>query len=121
MPSFTTLTAALALAGSVVATPVDLRKREFSIEQVARKTYLKNGPATIAKTFRKFGKTVPEYILKAAEIGPSDSDLSIEAVDGQNGTAPAAPGDEYDSLYLTPVMLGTKQVHLDFDTGSSDL
>ena len=121
MPTFTTLTAALALAGSAFASPVELRKREFSIEQVARKTYLKNGPATIAKTFRKFGKPVPEYILKAAEIGPSDDQMSVDAVGGVNGTAAAAPGDEYDSLYLTPVTLGIKQVHLDFDTGSSDL
>ncbi|CAI6336487.1 unnamed protein product [Periconia digitata] len=121
MPSFTAFTAALALVSSAVASPVELRKREFSIEQVARKTYLKNGPATVAKTYRKFGKAVPEYILKAAELGPSDDVMSVQAADGENGTAPATPGDEYDSLYLTPVTLGSKTVHLDFDTGSSDL
>ncbi|KAF2642147.1 acid protease [Massarina eburnea CBS 473.64] len=118
MPSFATITAALALAGTALATPVELKKREFSIEQVARKTFAKNGPATIAKTFRKFGKVVPEHVLKAAALGPQDAEVSVLA---DNGSAPAVSGDEYDSLYLSPVEIAGKTVHLDFDTGSGDL
>lgn len=42
MPSFAVITAALALASSVAATPIEKRDA-FSVEQVARGTYRKNG------------------------------------------------------------------------------
>ena len=118
MPSFTALTAALALSGTVIANPVALNKRGFSVGQVERKVYIKNGPEQVIKTLRKFGKAIPERLQKAADLGPSEDDVSIEAV---NATVPAVPGDQYDSLYLSPVTLGSNTVHLDFDTGSADL
>jgi len=118
MPSFATLTAALAFTGAAIANPVSLNKRGFTVDQVERKVYVKNGPAQFIKTLRKFGKPIPDSLQKAADIGPSDDDVSALA---ENGTAPAVPGDEYDSLYLSPVTLGSTTVHLDFDTGSADL
>ena len=109
MPSLASITAALAFFGVVGASPVELQKRKaFSIDQVERATYIKNGPKQVAKTLRKFGKTVPENIVRAAAAGP-------------NGSAAAVPGDAYDSLYLSPVTIGDTTVHLDFDTGSADL
>ena len=66
MPSITYLTAALALTSAVVATPV--QKRDvFSVEQVKHSVHLKNGPAQVAKTLRKYGKVVPEHIQAAAD------------------------------------------------------
>ncbi|PSN75003.1 aspartic protease PEP1 [Corynespora cassiicola Philippines] len=121
MPSYTLLTAAVALAGAAVASPVDIRKREtFSISQVARKTYLKNGPEQVAKTLRKFGKPVPDHILAAATNRAAAADLATISSD-DNSSVPAVPGDEYDTLYLSPVTIGNTTVHLDFDTGSGDL
>jgi hypothetical protein len=120
MPSFATITAALALTATVVAGPVE-RRKGFSVEQVHRKIFAKNGPASMVKTFRKFGKPVPAHILKAAELGPSDEILATLAA---NGSDPAVPGDAYDSLYLSPVTIGTSNpttLSLDFDTGSADL
>ena len=121
MPSLASLTAVLALTTTaVVATPIDHRKG-FSVEQVQKKVFAKNGPKTIVKTLRKYGKPVPENILKAAELGPNDDIMYADAV---NGSDPAVPGDEYDSLYLSPVTIGTTNpttVNLDFDTGSGDL
>ncbi|OAL04992.1 acid protease [Phaeosphaeriaceae sp. SRC1lsM3a] len=114
MPSFTYLTAALALTGSVAATPVQKRDA-FSVEQVARGTYRKIGPQQVAKTLRKFGKTVPDNILAAV-----DNAASVQAA-SDTGTDPAVPSDQYDSSYLSPVTVGSNTVHLDFDTGSADL
>jgi hypothetical protein len=116
MPSFTYLTAALALTGAVSATPVQKRDA-FSVEQVHHKTFLKNGPAQVAKTLRKFNKPVPAHVLAAAEDRAGV--FTTEAVG--DGSAPAVPGDNYDSSYLSPVTIGNTQVHLDFDTGSADL
>lgn len=119
MPSFASLTAVLALVSAISATPVELHRRTtFSIKQVERKTFLKNGPLSVAKTLRKFGKPVPAHIQKAADLGPSEDTVAAAAA---NGTAPAVPGDQYDSLYLSPVTLGNTTVQLDFDTGSADL
>ena len=66
MPSFTYLTAALALTSAVVATPVQKRDA-FTVEQVEHSVHLKNGPAQIAKTLRKYGQVVPSHIQKAAD------------------------------------------------------
>ena len=117
MPSYTSLTAALALTATVIATPIDHRKG-FSIQQSHKKYYAKNGPRSIAKTLRKYGKPVPAHILKAAENGPSDEIFTALASDG---SVPAVPGDAYDSLYLSEITAGGSTVHVDFDTGSSDL
>jgi hypothetical protein len=114
MPSFTYLTAALVLAGSVVASPIEKRDT-FSVEQVARGTFRKNGPAQMVKTFRKYGKPVPDHILAAAENSATVS------ADANTGSDPAVPSDEYDSSYLSPVTVGSNTLHLDFDTGSADL
>lgn len=65
MPSFTYLTAALALTSTVAANPVQKRDT-FSVEQVQHGVQLKNGPAQIAKTLRKYGKVVPQNIQAAA-------------------------------------------------------
>ncbi|ORY13823.1 aspartic peptidase domain-containing protein [Clohesyomyces aquaticus] len=109
MPSITSLTAIVALLGLVAASPVDIEKRKtFTLAQVERKQFLKNGAASKAKTFRKFGLAVPDNVLAAAAAGPT-------------GSAPAVPADQYDSLYLSPVDVGGTTLQLDFDTGSADL
>ncbi|KAF1914641.1 aspartic peptidase domain-containing protein [Ampelomyces quisqualis] len=114
MPSFVFLTVALALAISVAATPVQKRDA-FSVEQVARGTFRKNGPAQVAKTLRKYNKAVPANILAAAENNEAVS------VQDDTGSDPAVPSDHYDSSYLSPVTVGNNTLHLDFDTGSADL
>ncbi|KAF2715611.1 aspartic protease PEP1 [Pleomassaria siparia CBS 279.74] len=109
MPSIASLTLALAIAGATVASPVDLQKRKaFSVHQELRSTYAKNGALSRVNTLRKYGAEIPELILAAAVAGPT-------------GSAPADPGDAYDSLYLSPVTIGNTTVKLDFDTGSADL
>lgn len=112
MPSLTSsITALVALVGLVGASPVELEKRRtFSIDQVQRKIFEKNGARSTVKTLRKFGAKVPENLLAAAAAGPNGT-----------GTAEAVPGDQYDSLYLSPVDIAGSTVHLDFDTGSADL
>lgn len=116
MPSFSFLTAALAFSGAVIASPVELEKRKaFTVEQVQRRMYFKNGPAEIIKTLRKYGKSVPQHLIDAAE-----SNSQVQAA-SSTGTVPATPNDQYDSAYLCPVTVGSTVVELDFDTGSSDL
>jgi len=118
MPSFTSLILALALTSTIVATPVQLEKRNtFSVEQVERSKYLKNGPQQMAKTLRKYGKPVPANLLAAVE----NSAVYATAAANDTGSDPAVPADQYDSLYLSPVTIGNSTVQLDFDTGSSDL
>jgi hypothetical protein len=73
------------------------------------------GAAQVVKTLRKYGKTVPESLIAAA-----DASATVQA-DADTGTDPAVPSDQYDSSYLSPVTVGSSTVHLDFDTGSADL
>ncbi|KAF2034105.1 Asp-domain-containing protein [Setomelanomma holmii] len=116
MPSLAYLTAALAFTTSVVANPVNVEKRKtFTVEQVQKSTFRKNGAEQLAKTIRKYGKAVPDHVLAAVE-----NSKAVQAA-ADSGTVTAAPGDAYDSSYLSPVTVGTSTLHLDFDTGSSDL
>jgi aspergillopepsin I len=121
MPSFGILTAALALAGTVAASPVQTNKgslSSFSVNQVARSSYLKNGPEQKIKTLRKYGKAVPQSLIDAAEKrANAGATFTTESTDG---SVPAVP-ESYDASYLSPVTIGSKTVHLDFDTGSADL
>jgi len=118
MPSFAHLTAALALASTVVATPVLHKGNSFSVEQVPRSTYLKNGPEQKIKALRKHGKAVPQSLVEATQNRASNTVVAAAAA---SGSVPAAPNDAYDSAYLSPVTIGSTTVHLDFDTGSADL
>lgn len=119
MPSLTYLTAALAFASTVVATPVSIDKREkFTVHQVQRGTFLKNGAADKVKTLLKYGKAVPKELQTAADNRANAATVSIES---NTGSEPANPSDQYDSSYLSPVTIGSTEVQLDFDTGSSDL
>jgi hypothetical protein len=97
-------TAVLALLATANASPVELKKRAFSLEQVERGQFLKNGPNEVVKTLRKYGATVPSHLLKAAEAR-ANSAVFTSAANGTNGSAPAVPSDEYDSLYVSALIL----------------
>ncbi|USP80309.1 hypothetical protein yc1106_07583 [Curvularia clavata] len=119
MPSYAHLTAALALAGTVAANPVQIDKRSaFSVGQVAHSTHQKNGPADKIKVLRRHGKAVPEELIKAAE---NRANNAVVTADASSGSVTTTPSDQNDSSYLTPVSIGGQTFHLDFDTGSSDL
>jgi hypothetical protein len=114
----TYVTAALALANSVVSTPIE-RRDAFSVKQVAHGKYWKNGANEKIKVLRKYGKPVPQELIDTAAA--ASAQVEAAAAGTSTGTDPAVPSDEYDSSYLSPVTVGTTTVHLDFDTGSSDL
>lgn len=98
---------------------MDIDKRgAFSINQVPHSTHLKNGPAEKVKALRKYGKAVPENLLKAAE---NRANTVVVEASASSGSVTATPSDQYDTSYLCPVTIGTQTFQLDFDTGSSDL
>ncbi|KAK3372947.1 aspartic-type endopeptidase-like protein, partial [Lasiosphaeria ovina] len=130
------LTAALGAAGLGSALPPrigttvvdgenspDASSGRVTLHQVRNPSYRFNGALSVYKTYLKFGKTAPDYLVKAvAKI--QDSRLA-EAVRrrGDTGSAAAIPIDEFDIAYVTPVTVGTppQKLNLDIDTGSSDL
>lgn len=111
MHSFITTAALVASASLSLAAPAQIAGRSaFEVKQVAAGQIFKNGPMQMKKTYEKFanvGAVAPSEVLAAAAAQ-------------QSGEAPADP-QQYDQAYLTPVTLGSSQLNLDFDTGSSDL
>ncbi len=89
-----------------------------SLKQVRNPHYRPNGALSVYKTYLKYGAPPPEYLVKAVQA----LDPSIEQK-RETGSAAAIPIDARDTAYVTPVAIGTPAqiLHLDFDTGSSDL
>lgn len=108
----------LALAASAFAAPTPEAKASFSVKQVRNEKFVPNGPLAMAKTFKKFGKEIPQNIKDAI----TRHQVSKRA-GSESGSVTTTPEDAYDSEYLTPVSIGTpaQVLNLDFDTGSSDL
>ncbi|KAI9838060.1 MAG: hypothetical protein M1819_006215 [Sarea resinae] len=92
------------LATFAVASPVQKRS-SFTVNQQFNKAVTRNGPAEMARTYRKYNKPMPEDVANAAAA---------------SGSVTATPETD-DSEYLCPVSIGGQTLNLDFDTGSSDL
>ncbi|WPG98724.1 Hypothetical protein R9X50_00151800 [Acrodontium crateriforme] len=103
-----TLAALAAGTLSVAAPTADIKAHQFSVQQVARGKHFKNGAIEILKASRKYGSTPSEALVKAAAAA-------------QQGSVTASPSDSMDDSYICPVTTGSNTLHLDFDTGSSDL
>lgn len=89
-----------------------------------------NGALSVYKTYLKYGAPVPDHLATAVanHLGISVEEVLNYANTTANarrdqGSATAAPIDQSDSAYITPVSIGTpaQTLNLDFDTGSSDL
>ncbi|OXV05399.1 hypothetical protein Egran_06833, partial [Elaphomyces granulatus] len=97
----TTILVGLALTTSAFSTTLP---RQFTIHQVPRPMNKPvNGAAAYARAIGKYGGHMPKYVWDAAW--------------GSVTTTPSA----YDVEYDTPVTVGNSTLHLDLDTGSSDL
>lgn len=96
------------LASAIPAdySPVEKRGLAFRVDQSVAKSLILSGPASVAKTYGKYGKPAPADVAAAAA--------------NNDGTVTATP-EQYDSEYLCPVSIGGQILNLDFDTGSSDL
>ncbi|KAI3326396.1 eukaryotic aspartyl protease [Xylariaceae sp. AK1471] len=117
LPQPSTVALAAALLGFASASPVKTKIGTFSVSQVANTNFKAHGPAQMAKTYAKYGVSLPDSLahimadLDAARVSIRDS-----------GSAKAVP-EQYDIQYLTPVQIGSppQTLNLDFDSGSSDL
>lgn len=112
-----TIFPALSVAAAVAA-PQELGET-FTVDQVLKARILKNGPLAMAKTYLKYGLNVPDAVSLAvanvaAAAAAGSGDISERSV-------AAAPSDPFDSLYLSPVTLGSDTLQLYLDTGSADL
>jgi aspergillopepsin I len=110
MVYFNKITAVLAAFSAVelaTALPTHNKFRSsFTVNQIAKPASGKplNIPAMYANTIAKYGGTVPDSLKAAAD----------------NGSVVTTPTPN-DVAYLSPVTVGSSTLHLDFDTGSSDL
>lgn len=96
MPSpISAIVATFVLLAVSNASPVQLQRRTFSLSQVERTKILKNGPEQKARTFAKYGVKVPANVLAAAAARAEEASSYAAPI---NGSVPAVPWDEYDSL-----------------------
>ncbi|KAF2085269.1 aspartic endopeptidase Pep1/aspergillopepsin F, partial [Saccharata proteae CBS 121410] len=99
----------------------------FSIPQVAAGKRLRNGPLSIARTYRKYRVPIPDDLAAAiSRASAYFTELELQNTTLSNSnlstrSVPAIPEDKYDSVYLSPVTVGTNNMMLDLDTGSGDL
>ncbi|KAF9630915.1 Peptidase A1 [Lasiodiplodia theobromae] len=99
--------------GAVLSRPTN---EGFRINQVPYGTSSRNGPAALAAVYTKRGFQAPEYVQRAVSRA-----VQLGSDDASSGSVPALSQNVYDVAYKCPVTLGSSQVYLDFDSGSSDL
>ncbi|GAP84707.1 putative secreted aspartic proteinase precursor [Rosellinia necatrix] len=114
-PTIIALTAAL--AGLASSTPLQPKIGSFSVSQVANIKFKPHGPSQLAKTFSKYGVSLPEGL--ARNMASLDAARLLRRSSGNVTTTP----EQFDIEYLTPVQIGTppQTLNLDVDSGSSDL
>ncbi|KAG6162655.1 hypothetical protein E4U51_006250 [Claviceps purpurea] len=121
MPSFSSLLVSLVAASSLAAAAPAAagsspKSGAFSLPVVHNSNAKLHGAASLAKTYRKFGKPVLADVAAALRRQQQGN------VERSTGSVKAVP-TENDVEYLTPVQIGTppQTLTFTFDTGSSDL
>lgn len=105
---------------AALANPQDIGET-FTIDQILKTKILKNGPMAMARTFRKYGIEVPEIVSAAVANVAAAAAADADSGDISERSVAANPSDSFDSLYLSPVTLGSDTLQLYLDTGSADL
>ncbi|KAI2642667.1 aspartic peptidase domain-containing protein [Xylaria nigripes] len=118
----TTIALAAALAGTAAAFPTINGKnatpaRSFTVNRVANPLFKPHGPLQLAKAYNKFGAKLPDGLAQTITNYKASRNAKRDS-----GSAVTSP-EQSDIEYLTPVEIGTppQTLHLDFDSGSSDL
>ncbi|KAK8253314.1 aspartic peptidase domain-containing protein [Phyllosticta capitalensis] len=108
------------LCGCAVAAPVEV-DTSFTSHQVARGATRKNGPIRMADAYHKFNGVMPVDVKAAS--GRAYAALASAGTGSRFYVrdVAAVSEDDYDTLYLSPVTVGSSVMQLVFDTGSSDL
>ena len=119
MPSFKVAAVAASIAYLATAMPFSKSKGTldgFKITQVANPNFSsRHGPSHYAQAASKFGFHIPIRTVASSDVVDADNST------GTTVTAnPAGQGGAIQE-YLAPVTIGSQQLQLDFDTGSSDL
>ncbi|KAL4953977.1 aspartic protease pep1 [Aspergillus filifer] len=111
MVGFSKVAAVIGLSAMASASPMAPPREGFPSQRFSLNQLLKpitgrgiNLPQMYSHSLSKYGATVPARVRDAMA----------------HGSAVTTP-EEYDLEYLTPVNVGGTTMHLDFDTGSSDL
>ncbi|KAI1178586.1 secreted aspartic proteinase precursor [Nemania sp. FL0916] len=129
VPQPTILAVTAALAGFAAASPVrpsipprippsiHHKAGSFSLPQVINHFFRPHGPTQLAKTLAKYGVALPDGLART--VAKFDASRLAARDSGSVETTP----EQYDIQYLTPVQIGSppQTLHLDLDSGSSDL
>ncbi|KAF2864307.1 aspartyl protease [Piedraia hortae CBS 480.64] len=107
----------MVFAASALAAPAitNTLSNGIHVPQVEAGKRIKNGPAEVLKTYYKY-----HQYAKVDDDNKPPMLVRIAADALHNGSVAANP-DDNESSYLCPVTVGNAKLHLNFDTGSSDL
>jgi len=105
----------------------ELKGRSFEIPRIRRKNYTPNGPAALRKAYRKFSIPPPTYEgVDLFDLAPPSEDRAKKQASNTAGGAAekgevVVQSENNDEEFISLISVGGQDLHMDFDTGSSDL
>lgn len=107
---------ACAVVAAPAATPAKPGKgKSFIVKRFENPNYVRVGAAAVRQAYGKFGWDLPHAFQGVGAASPNDTvgdDVRVAAAGG------FIPGE---TQFLVPVTVGGQALHMNLDTGSSDL
>ncbi|EDU42201.1 Asp domain containing protein [Pyrenophora tritici-repentis] len=120
MLSLAQIAAILTFAGAAIANPVPLDEpSSFSIDQAHHTERSVNTALELLRYKRENNEPIPEALIQSAKRSTEEIKAAL-STRGLSGSVGAISYNMYDALYLSPMVIGGKTLHVELSTATGE-